>query len=215
MMISRTDDQVVMQCVLNQLGMTGGSEEDFENHHVVRSATIRIFQFLCEDQEWLDCVPTADGSNFKDYSVWMETYKWFKQWLSVCHYQTVLKGQLTKVHNNAAANLRLKTATHYFALIEGVIKQTPVLQPFQKLYDQQSAALVAQQGTNAVPQMKDDYEILTQLMIAESLSEDTLCDTHVEDVLLEKQFDQDQLNDGLWQDSLFDIRRIHECKQEG
>jgi len=79
MMISRTDDQVVMQCVLNQLGMTGGSEEDFENHHVVRSATIRIFQFLCEDQEWLDCVPTADGSNFKDYSVWMETYKWFKQ----------------------------------------------------------------------------------------------------------------------------------------
>ncbi len=119
------------------------------------------------------------------------------------------------MHNNAAANLRLKTATHYFALIEGVIKQTPVLQPFQKLYDQQSAALVAQQGTNAVPQMKDDYEILTQLMIAESLSEDTLCDTHVEDVLLEKQFDQDQLNDGLWQDSLFDIRRIHECKQEG
>jgi len=214
-MSARTDDQVAIQRVLNRLRTTGGLEEEFENHHAVRSATIRIFRFLCEDQEWLDRVPAADGSNLEDYSVWMETYKWFKQWLSVCHYQTVRRGQLAMVHNDAAANLRLEMATHYLALIEGETKQAPVMQPFRKLYDQQSAALAAQWGNDPVPLMEADCEILGELMIAESIFEDALCGTHVEDVLLEKRFDRDQLDDGLRQNPLHEIRCIHECEREG
>lgn len=214
-MNSITDEQRAIQYDLDRLRQESGMEEDFANHQAINLMTIRIFRFLCEDQEWLDRVPAADGSNLMHSDVWRTTYNWFKMWLSRCHLQRVSRPKLRQVFDHAAADLRLEKATHYLSLIDAETKHSPDMAPFRKLYDQQAAALAGRSENQMVPLLEPDCEILAELMLAESGFEKALRGTHVEDVLLEKRFDRDQLNDGSHPDPLLEIRRIHDVERDG
>ena len=213
--MATTDDQVAIQRHLDALQTTPGLQQTFHLNKTVNRAIIRIFRFLCEDQEWLDRVPEADGSNLADSTVWMDTYSWFREWLSMCHYRNVHRGQLAASFNDATALAMLEWRTHYLGLIEAETKRSPDMQPFRRLYDQHAAVLARGEAPRLVSAMEADCNILALLICAETSVEDYLRGTHVEDVLLEKRFDRDQLDDGSGDDPLYEIRRIHDFEREG
>lgn len=206
------DAQARVQHELNRL-RSDGREEDFEKHTTINSSTFRTLRFLSEDQDWLDRVPAADGSNLVHSAVWTDTYNWFKRWLSICHYQNVTRGQLTQVNDHASLSIRLQKILWFLPVIDTEIERSVVMRPFRKLYDQHATVLERRRSADGMIALMDaDCEILAELLIAETRFENPLRGTHVEDVLLEKRFDRDQLD---WEDPLGEICGIHDSERDG
>lgn len=197
-------------------------QEDYQNHQDLNTAIISIFRFLCEGQEWLDRVPTADGSNLRFSAAFTGTYNWFREWLSLCHRETVFRWELGEPMTDAERDARLERNTYSLANIEPETRRNLDMQPFRRLYNQHASVLAAW-GVNVqepVSRMDQDCELLANLILAEDTFEHGLSGTHVEDVLLEKRFDLAQLQADrrtvrLGTDPLDEIYRIQDCERDG
>ena len=209
-----TADQVSIESDLRRLHEAPELQEAGAYHIVVNFMLIRVFRYLCRNQAWLDVVPIADGSNLFHSHPFRFTFSWFKRWLSVCHYQQVTRQQINDPAYIAETTIRLEKRGRRLTQIEDETKKSRAMQPFRKLYDHQSAAL-ALWGLGPVADLEPDCYILADLLYAEYEFEQALDGTHVEDVLLEKRFDRDWLNDLQYGDPLTEIRAIHEHEREG
>lgn len=219
--MATTADQAEIVHSLEHIQSVPGRQRDFELHRDVNAGILRIFRFLCEGQEWLDRVPTADGSNLRFSAGFTDTYNWFREWLSLCHRANIYRRELGVPMTNAETNLRLEKNTYSLANIEAETRQNLDMQPFRRLYDQQ-ASVLAVWGFNVqepVPKMDHDCELLGNLILAEDAFEQGLYGTHVEDVLFEKRFQVAQLQADhltvLGSDPLDEIYRIQDCEREG
>ena len=191
-------DLAVVQRNLTFLLLQEG-EAEFEGfiHSRVHHRLLDIFRFLAEDQSFLDYAPDIDGSNINS-TEFRRVWTWFRDWLSICHYESATRAQINGIARRAAAMDEDDRQRHPASLQDNESKTSLEMRPFRRLYEQMADLLAAWAQGRPAHQYDGESEMLRTLILAEDMFEGYISTTHVEDVLLVKRFDADRLDDPTW-----------------